>query len=505
MLKPQVKNLRNALRFLKTLGEVMVVREEVDPIYEIAGIQKALDGGPCLLFENIKGYAGVRDVGNLFSTKSRAASLFGFDNLREFKLLCREAINHPVAPRIIKTGACQEAVITESLDVPATLPILKHTERDGGRILGSAVILVGGEFFKGGREISFKRMNFRGKDWSSIKALRGTHFGDLALQEHRGAVIPLTLNIGAPPAVLLVAGGGSLHTIIPSGADELAIAGGLQAAPVSLVKAKTVEAYSIAEAEWVIEGFVDTRERVWETDEAEKIEKFNTAPFFPEWAGYMGWAVRTLKFQATAITHRKKSPVFYSPLARSFEGDNLVAIVREACFWELAERLYPGLVRDVNILHGLTPSSGVVFQVKKGRAEEGFQRNLITAAFAASPTIRMVIVVDDDVDIYSAEDVLWAITTRCQTGTGIIKGAGGRRIVMFPSDTLGATGGEPDSLPEAGIGIDATVPAKAKAHFERACFAVDKIDLKRWFNNRDLAKARSMQSEYGKTLGVTGR
>ncbi|MDP2644766.1 MAG: UbiD family decarboxylase [Desulfobacterales bacterium] len=504
MLKSQVKSFRNAVRFLKTRGEVLVVGKEVDPIYEVAGIQKALDGGPCLLFENIKGYGNVRNVGNLFGKKSNAASLFGFDSSREFKLSCRKAINHPVPPRMVGKAVCQEVVITGDLDVMSILPVLKHTERDGGRIMGG-LILVGGEYFKGGRELSFKRMNFRGKDWASIKALRGTHFGDLALKEHRGTVIPLTVNIGAPPAVLLAGGGGSLHAIVPSGVDEVAIAGGLQQAPVSLVKAKTVEACAIAEAEWVIEGYVDTAERVWETDEAEKIGKFGAAPFFPEWAGYMGWAVRTLKFHATAVTHRKDNPIFYSPLARSFEGDNLVTIFREASFLELAERLYPGFVQDVNILHGVTAMSGVVFQVRKGGAEEGFQRNLITAAFAASPTMRMVIVVDDDIDIYNAEDVLWAITTRCQAGTGIIKGAGGRRIVMFPTDILGAHGDGADFLTEAGIGIDATVSLKAKAHFERAHYPVDKIDLKKWFNDAQLAKARSMQSDYGKLLGATGR
>ncbi|MBI4330034.1 MAG: UbiD family decarboxylase [Chloroflexi bacterium] len=504
MLKPQLKNLRSTVPYLKRLGDLMVVRGAVDPIYEIAGIQKALDGGPALLFENIKGYPGVRDIGNVFSQKSRAPLLFAVDGPREFKLLCRQAIARPLRPRVVKQAPSQEVVVTEKLDVPATLPILKHTDRDGGRILGSGVILVGGEFFKGGRELSFKRMNFRGKDWGSIKALRGTHFGDLALKEHRGATIPLTVNIAPPPAVLVVAGGGSLHAIVPAGADELAIAGGLQDSPVALVKARTVDAYAIAEAEWVIEGYVDTRERVWETDEAEKTGKFGAAPFFPEWAGYMGWAVRTLKFHATAITHRRDGPIFFSPLARSFEGDNLVAMLREACFWELAEREYPGFVQDVNILHGVTASSGVVFQVRKGGAEEGFQRNLIGSAFAASPTMRMVVVVDEDIDIYSAEDVLWAITTRCQPGSGVIRGPGGRRIVMFPSDTLGATGEDGDFLVEAGIGFDATVPLPAKVHFERPHFPVDKVDLKRWFTERDLVKARLKQSEYGKVLGLNG-
>ncbi|MBI2934846.1 MAG: UbiD family decarboxylase [Chloroflexi bacterium] len=503
-MNPQLESLRSAIPFLKILGELMVVTQEVDPIYEIAGIQKALDGGPALLFENIRGYPHVRDAGNIFSQKPRVATLFGARDIREFKLLCRQAITDPLPPEVVSSAPCQETVITENLDIPATLPILKHTEKDGGRILGSAVILVGGEFFKGGREVSFKRMNFRGKDWASIKALRGTHFGDLALKEHRGAVIPLTLNIGAPPAVLVAGGGGTLHGLMPSGTDELAVAGRLQDSPVNLVKARTQEAYAVAEAEWVIEGYVDTRERVWETDEAEKMSKFGAAPFFPEWAGYMGWAVRTLKFHATALTHRKDSPIFYSPLARSFEGDNLVALLREACFWELAERLYPDFVNDVNILHGITPSSGVVFQVRKGSAEEGFQRNLIATALSASPTMRMVIVVDDDIDVYSAEDVMWAVTTRCQTSSGIIKGPGGRRIVMFPSDTLGAKGEDADFLNEAGIGIDATVPLSAKHHFERAHYPVDKVDLTRWFSEEELATARLKQAEYGRVLGTNG-
>ena len=80
-----------------------------------------------------------------------------------------------------------------------------------------------------------------------------------------------------------------------------------------------MEAYAIANSEWVIEGKLLPL-KVLETEEAERIGKPRETPFFPEFFGYMGMATRANKFQVTAITHRKK-PIFYSFLADSFEMD----------------------------------------------------------------------------------------------------------------------------------------------------------------------------------------
>src|SRR2546427_109263 len=90
-----------------------------------------------------------------------------------------------------------------------------------------------------------------------------------------------------------------------------------------------------------------------------------------------------------------------------------VELVREACFLELAERIVPGLCVDTHIPMGMTDWGGVIFQVKKRRArDEGLQRNILTAALSISLGARLGIVVDEDVDIYNIEDVLWALTTR---------------------------------------------------------------------------------------------
>lgn len=425
MSKKDIRNLRSTIEFLKKENELLSIQKEIDPILEISGMEKALEGGPALLFEKIKGYPDARNVGNLFARKERTAKMFGVDDYRKMTFKCLDAMKNPIPPQVVSEAPCQEVVITDDVDVKATLPIIQHSELDAGRILGGGIFFAGGKYFHGGRHLSFNRTHFRGKDWASCLAFFGTHLGEILL-ENKGEKIPLTINIGTPPAVSVIAGGSAVHTIIPKGTDKVGLAGGLQGFPVEIVKAKTVDAYSIAEAEWVIEGYFDTTQKVWETDEAEKVGKGEVAPFFPEWTGYMGKAIRTFKFQATAITHRKERPIFYTPLAHSLEGEFLIMFLREACFYELAERLIPGLVADVNIMSGTTGRAGVIFQVKKKRpSDEGYQKNLITATFGVTQGRHLVVVVDEDIDIYSAEDVLWAITTRVNPDTDLMRGSVG--------------------------------------------------------------------------------
>jgi len=170
---------------LKREGELIELEGEVDPIYEIAGIQKAFENGPALLFKNVKGYPDIRNIGNLFSRVDRAAKIFNVENPKKLKFKCLEAIKKPIAPKVVKDAPCQEAVITTGIDVMGTLPIIKHTERDGGRILGGGIIFVSG-IRDHGSELCFKRMNFRGRDWGSLFIGMPTHMGLLRYTERRG-------------------------------------------------------------------------------------------------------------------------------------------------------------------------------------------------------------------------------------------------------------------------------------------------------------------------------
>ncbi len=501
MAKRDIRSMRSTLEFLQAENEVLTVKGEVDPIYEIAGIEKAAEGGPVLLFENIKGYPKVRNVGNVFSTMPRIAKMFGVEDPKQMKFKCLEAIKNPLPPREVSQAPCQEVVITDNIDVPGTIPIIKHTVRDAGRILGGSNNFIGGRYFRGGTHLSFNRTHFRGKNWASIMSGPPTHFGVIAYIDHPHERIPMTINIATPPAVNLIAGGGNVHGIIPVGADKVAMAGALQGFPVDIVKAKTVDAYAIAESEWVIEGHLEV-ERVWESDEAEKSGTAGTAPFFPEWPGYLGRSYRFRKFVATAITHRKDSPIFFTPLAHSYEGSYLITVLREACLFEVAERVIPGLVTDVNTLHGLKIQAGIVYQMKKRKPwDEGYQKNILSAALAATAGMRLVIAVDEDVDIYNADEVLWAVTSRVNPDLDVIRGPrGGRGTIMQPMERTGMAGGGF----EGGIGLDATVPFDLKEEFTRSHYPVDKVDLETWFSDKEIAAIKDMQDEYAKVLARTG-
>jgi UbiD family decarboxylase len=127
-----IVSMRDVIESFKE--EFIVVDKEVDPIYEIAGIQKALDGSFALLFNNISGYPEARCVGNVFSRPERVAKIFGVEDPRKLKFKCLHGIKQPIPPRVVDEAPCQEVVETENFDLMKSIPVLKHTPRDGARV-----------------------------------------------------------------------------------------------------------------------------------------------------------------------------------------------------------------------------------------------------------------------------------------------------------------------------------------------------------------------------------
>lgn len=510
MVKKDITSLRSTLDHLsERAGQLMVTHAEVDPHLEMAGIQKALDAGPAILFENVKGYPGARLLTNLFASEERLSDIFGVEP-HKFKFMCVEAFRHPLPPREVKDAPCQEVVIDRDIDVWDVVPMISHTPTDPGRTLGGGNTLVCGKHFWGGTHVSMNRMNFRGKDFSSFQISPGSHTDMIATEWYKKGPIPMTINMGVPPAVSMLAGSGFMYQILPRGSDELGVAGAIQGSPIDIVKARTVDAYAMAEAEIVIEGYLDTTQHVWESEEAEKDGKQGVHPFHPEWSGYLGRAYRTYKFQATAITFRKNRPVYYPMIVHSFDSHNISAKVREATFLELADRICPDLVVDVHCPLGLTDWGGVIFQVKKRRSrDEGFQKNILTTAIAASQGMRIAIAVDEDVDLYNAEDILWAMTTRVDPAKDIqTVCAGGMGQTFQPAERAAAAPGaqwiRSESKYAGGIAMDATVPFQYKWAFERARYPIDRVDLRRWFSEEDIATAQLGIGDYARYLARVG-
>lgn len=509
---PELTSLREAIEFLKSTGDLLESSVEIDPHLEISAFQKLFDTGPGALFSQIKGYSDARMAINLFSSDRLINKMFGVDHIRDLKTRIREGFRKPIPPRVVEKAPCQEVVVTKDIDVWKVVPMISHTEKDPGRTLGGGISCVVGKYFQGGSHIGFNRMSFLPdrKDYSSFQTAPGSHMWQIATRYYGKEPIPLTMCLGIPPATYLVAGSGFNYMNLPEGSDEIGLAGAIQGSPVDIVKAKTVDAYALANAEYVLEGYLDTTQRVWETPEAEKANKQGVTPFHPEWAGYMGKAYRTYKFQVTAITHRADKPIYYNPIVHGHDDHNIAAKVREAGFIELGNRMCPGLVIDASIPLSLTDWGGVLFQVKKrSRFDEGYQKNIITAAIAFSQGMRLAIVVDDDVNLYDAQDILWALTTRVEADKDILTVApGGRGQTFQPAERASAAGGKEwvshETRYSGGIAIDATVPFGFQEIFERPQYPMKRIDPKKWFSEQELNKVRFEQTEYARWLAETG-
>src|ERR1051325_6463873 len=202
------------------------------------------------------------------------------------------------------------------------------------------------------------------------------------------------MNFGLPPSCTLMAGAGFDYVILPQGCDEVGSAGAVQGSPVRLVKARTVDALAVADAEVVLEGYVNPRDRRFETAESEKAGIQGRFHFDPEWAGYMGKAYKAPTFHVTAVTTRKREskPIIFPLGVHTLDDHNIDTTVREASMFELCERMQPGIIMDVNIPYCMTDWGGAIIQVKKrNRIEEGWQRNFMAAILATSQGSRLVI------------------------------------------------------------------------------------------------------------------
>ncbi len=409
-VKKDVTSLRSALEWLDSQGDVMTTDIEVDPDLEITGVQKHLDGGPVVLFNKVKGKPHARAITNLLADMNVVDKLFGYENPQERTRKIADAMTHPLRPVEVPQdqAPCQEEVITDDLDVNKYITAIRHTELESELTIGSGISCIIGDYFKGGSHIGYNRMNFRWGNIGTFQASPGSHMWQVITEHYKDEKpIPLTMCFGVPPACTLVAGGGFDYVILPKGCDEVGVAGAIQRSPVNIVKARTIDAYAIAESEYVLEGYLYPRDKRYETAEAEKADTQGKYFFHPEWAGYMGKAYKAPTFHVTAITMRKRAtkPLIYLLGVHMLDCNNIDTTLRESAIYELCERLQPGIIQDVHIPYCMTDWGGCIIQVKKrNKIEEGWQRNFLAAILACNQGMRLAIAQSPDIDIYSMDD-----------------------------------------------------------------------------------------------------
>lgn len=476
-------DLRAMVRYLEDRGDIVIIDREVDPILELSAITKAMEGGPALLFTNVKGYPGRPVITNIFANRSRVADLFGAESEYLAKRLA-EAIKDPVAPIEVETAPCQDVVITEDIDLLKLLPVPQITAVDTARVLTGGITVVKHPelgFF----DLSYRRMAVDGRNWTGYAVNFAGHLADSIRK--LGGRCPATVNIGCGPATLLGASGATQQTATPLGYSEAGFAGSLQNGPVRFVKARTQEAWALADAEWVLEGYIDMHDRA--TEGAGGATRSGYAPLMPEAGGYQGEAYTVPKFHVTAVTHRK-NPIYYFPIGDANETVNLMGFPAEASIYDICKRLNPRVFDTCYALPGMRGIGGVVLRVRKETEhDDALTKNLIMAAFAGHTDLIWVVAVDEDIDITDANDVMWAMISRVDPAELLITPISAITTLFSRAKRVGRK-----------IGFDATFP-RAFAEpmkFQRPRFPA--CDLTQWLSPEQIRTLESRQDEYSRSF-----
>ena len=469
-----IVDLQTALDYLETVPDQLLrIRKPVDPYCELAGVYKKIGAGtpvapptqpgPAVLFENVKGY-DMPVVSGMLATRERTALLAGSTPDRLPQMLL-DAVHNPIEPvRVSHNDApCQEVVHTDFIDIMKILPVPTVTPLDAGPTFCIAM-LYAADPETGEEDVTIHRMCVQSADEISVYFITGRHIDHFRQKaEQMGRPLPVSVSIGLDPMIHLTSCFEAPTT--PIGFNELRIAGALRNRPVEIVNCVSVKAKALARAEIVIEGEILPGRRI--------AEDLNTGKglMMPEFPGYMGKSQPELPvLKVSAITHRRR-PVFQTLVGPGLEHVNLLGIPTEASIIRLLEASMPGRLKNV-YCH---PAGGgkylAILQVRKNKpTDEGRQRQAALTAFAAFAELKHIILVDEDVDIFNSDDVLWAMTTRFQ---------GDVSTTFLPDVFCHVL--DPSSSPEfrpasrtPGIAckaiFDCTVPYTLKKDFRRAEF-----------------------------------
>lgn len=482
-----VHDLRSALALLQSLpGEFVSTDTEVDPEAELSGVYRYVGaggtcmrptrkGGPVMMFNKVKGFPDFKVVIGLVGSRKRVGHLLGCAPERLGHLL-KDAVQHPQAP--VEVGPdkaqCQEVVhyaSDPSFDLRTLLPAPTNTEEDAGPYITMGMCYAS-DPETGESDITIHRLCVQSRDELSMWLTPGRHIDAFRQKaEAAGKPLPISISIGVDPAIEIAACFEPPTT--PLGFDELNVAGAIRGRPVELSRCLTIPARAIAHAEVVIEGELLPNVRVRED------QNTDTGKAMPEFPGYTGESKDALPvIKVKAITHRR-NPILQTTVGPGEEHVNLAGIPTEASILDMVDRAMPG-----KLLNVFAHSSGggkflAVLQFKKsGPADEGRQRQAALLAFSAFPELKHVILVDEDVDIFDTDDVLWAMQTRYQGDVSTVFIPGVRCHPLDPSQIPAFS----PSIRQAGTScktiFDCTVPFDLKSHFERSRFK--EVDVKRF-------------------------
>ncbi|MBI4334576.1 MAG: UbiD family decarboxylase [Chloroflexi bacterium] len=406
-------DLQDFINRLDQLGELRRV-DGADWDLEIGTITELGDerGGPALLFDHIKGYpSGFQVVSNLIATPGRMAAGFGFPpGLSNIELVRRIKDRfkdlQPIPPVYVREGPVLQNVYRDGDVDMFRFPTPRWHEADGGRYIGTGDMVVTKDPKDGWVNVGTYRVQIHDKDTLGLYISPG-HQGRLIRESYwaQGKACPVAVVFGAHPMAWMPA-----FMPLAWGVEEYRIAGGLMGEPLKLVAGEYTGLPFPADSEIVVEGDCPPPE----------VESRKEGPF-GEWTGYYASGARSeAVIKVKRVLHRNNPVILGCPPLRPPASGSGNYVLRASNVWYEMERLgIPGIRGVWDMRAGASRLITVVSIEQKyaGHAKQAAMAALVgpDGAYAS----RFVIVVDEDIDPTSDEDVLWAMATRCDPATSL--------------------------------------------------------------------------------------
>ena len=425
------KHLRSFISELESKHpeEVARVTKAISPRYEITALLTQLEKTKrfsLLYCEKVEGGDAPVVINAQASRKLMALALEC--KPEELAAKFTERQSKPIAPVEVSSATVHEVVkLGDDIDL-AKVPLLTHYDVNAAPYV-TAGIVVAADPDSGVRNTSYNRLMMAGKRELRIFMAIGRHLWTLHNKmERRNEALPIAIVVGVHPLFSLGA-----QAFTPSTDDEYAVIGGMMNEALRVVKAATVPILVPADAELIIEGKILPNVRREEGP-------------FGEFTGHAVSKDDRPVIEVTAITHRKNY-IFQDVHAGYTEHKLMGAVPREAALIKAVRQTVPTVK---NVCMPVSGNCRFHAYISISKRTPGQAKNAICAAFASDMLLKHVVIVDDDINVFDEEQVLWAVSNRFQADKDLVVIANAQGSELDPSAGPGGV--------NAKMGLDATKP-----------------------------------------------
>jgi len=419
-------DMRSFLQQIKKTNDLFTVKKKVSTKYEIAAVTEKLDGSKAALFENVQG-SKFKLVSNLVGSRDRFAQAIG-SKKSDINQKIVKAITSAKKPKISTTAKFFE---NSSNDI-SILPIVTHFQNESGPFITSSILYTKNLETKS-QNSSFHRLMPIGKNQFSIRMVEGRdlHRSFMFAKKH-GEDLPIAITVGVHPAI-------SIASAFQAewGKNELDIANSLLNNKLTLTKCPITRMLVPSTTEIVMEGKIlqDKTYKEWMVEMLRTYDMPRSAPVIE---------IEKLYFRNNAIYH--------DILSGYSEARLLMGIPIESKLNGKLKKIFPQ-IKQVILTSGGANWLHAVVQISKTKSTN--VKKIINETFANHRSLKMVTVVDDDIDPTDAVAVEFAMATRFQADKDLVIIKNVRGSSLDPSS-------DQKKLRTAKMGIDATIPASKR-------------------------------------------